>query len=199
MDLKEKPILRYEDILKDSDEGSKDILRQKSQPFELPLTADDITHLHTLMAYLDESLDEEYAEKWNLRAGCGLALPQIGYLKRGFAISTIVNDKPFKVIVVNPVILSESIELTYLASGEGCLSVDREVNGYVMRHKRIMVRFQSFDLETNTLKETTLKMSGMPAIIFQHEYDHLDGILFYDHINPKTPFKPADGAKELSR
>lgn len=199
MDLKEKPILRYEEILKDSDTSSCSILREKSLPFALPLTNEDIEKLHVLMAYLDESLDEEYAQKWNLRAGCGLALPQIGYLKRGFAISTTINDKPFKIVVVNPVILSESIEMTYLGGGEGCLSVDREVNGYVMRHKRITVRFQSFDLDTNTLKEVTLKMSGMPAIIFQHEYDHLDGILFYDHINPKTPFKPADGAKELTR
>jgi peptide deformylase len=38
-------------------------------------------------------------------------------------------------------------------------------------------------------KEVTLRLSGYPAMVFQHEYDHLDGVLYYDRIDKKEPFR----------
>ena len=78
--------------------------------------------------------------------------------------------------LINPKVLSYSDELTYLPSGEGCLSVDREVKGLVHRHKRIT--FKALVLENNKLIEKTIKLKDYIAVVFQHEYDHLQGYLF---------------------
>ena len=71
----------------------------------------------------------------------------------------------------------------YFWLGEGCLSVDRNVPGYVPRHARITVKFKTIDGE-----EKKMRLKGLPAIAFQHELDHLNGVMFYDRINEKNPF-----------
>lgn len=78
--------------------------------------------------------------------------------------------------------------------GEGCLSVDRDVPGYVLRYARITVTGTTLDGE-----EVTLRLKGLPAIVFQHEIDHLNGIMFYDRINPADPFQVPDGAIPIGR
>ncbi len=90
----------------------------------------------------------------------------------------------------NPKIVSHSVAQTYLSSGEGCLSVDREVPGYVPRHQRITIK--ATDLDGNEIK---LKLRGYAAIVFQHEIDHLNGVMFYDHINKQEPFAVPENAK----
>jgi len=64
----------------------------------------------------------------------------------------------FKHVLVNPTILSESVQMAALSEGEGCLSVDREVPGYVPRHEKIKLRW--YDL-------TEMNMSNVCAIILQ--------------------------------
>src|SRR5690606_40685616 len=64
----------------------------------------------------------------------------------------------------------------YLTSGEGCLSVDRNVPGYVHRYARITIT----GYDVNTEQEVKLRLKGLPAIVFQHELDHLNGVMFYD-------------------
>ena len=86
--------------------------------------------------------------------------------------------------MVNPKIVSNSIEKSYLSSGEGCLSVPDEHQGYIYRSARIKVK--GYDLIQD--KEIEIKASGYLAIVLQHELDHFKGILFYDHINKKDPF-----------
>ena len=90
--------------------------------------------------------------------------------------------------LINPVLLSYSNELTYLKGGEGCLSVDRDVRGLIHRPKRISVRAQYYDVETGTLEEKVFKFEGYISVVFQHEFDHLKGILFVDRINKENPF-----------
>ncbi|MDT3391881.1 MAG: peptide deformylase, partial [Bacillota bacterium] len=70
-----------------------------------------------------------------------------------------------------------------LSEGEGCLSVDRDVPGYVVRHDRITLRY--YDIDGNQHK---IRLKNYPAIVCQHEIDHLHGILFYDHIDHEHPF-----------
>ncbi len=96
-------------------------------------------------------------------------------------------EKEYQYAVVNPKILSYSEKQTYLPSGEGCLSVDEEVTGFVERSLRIKARVHLVDLETGELTKTILKLSGFPAIVFQHEYDHLLGIMFLDKMTEKIP------------
>lgn len=94
-------------------------------------------------------------------------------------------DKPmFKDVIINPVIVSESVQYGALTEGEGCLSVDKDVPGYVPRHDRITLRYQNTDGQT-----IKVRLKGYPAIVCQHEIDHLHGVLFYDHINKEHPFE----------
>ena len=87
--------------------------------------------------------------------------------------------------MINPKIVSESVKQAYIAYGEGCLSVDKEHNGYVYRPYKVKV--QAYDL----LKEKNVEyvFTGFGSMCVQHEIDHLKGILFYDHIDKKDPFK----------
>lgn len=178
-------MLTMEDVIR---EGNP-ILRQVAEPVELPPTDEDKTILNEMMTFLINSQDEEIAEKYQLRAGIGIAAPQIGISKRMIALF-LEDDKgkQHQYALFNPKVKSHSIEETYLESGEGCLSVDREVSGYVPRYARVKV--SAFNIDGAPV---TLKLRGLPAIAIQHEIDHLDGIMFYDRINKQDPFKVPDG------
>ena len=89
--------------------------------------------------------------------------------------------------MINPKLVSYSEEKTYLDCGEGCLSVDREVHGYVHRAKRVTV--DTYLYSKDGLKQVRLRLKNYLAVIFQHEYDHLNGILFVDRINKNNPFE----------
>lgn len=166
-------------------------LRARAKKLTFPLS-NEITDLaHAMMEFLENSQNPELAEKYKLRAGVGLAAPQVDKSIRMTAVLVPGEEgKPaiFKHVLVNPTILSESVQLVSLAEGEGCLSVDREVSGYVPRHDRIKLRW--YDLEGN---EHIERLRDYPAVVVQHEIDHLNGILFFDHINEKDPFNAPEG------
>ena len=74
----------------------------------------------------------EYEEEYDFRAGMGLAYIQIGIPKRIFVIVEELEDESFKdYIIINPKIISHSEEMIYVGEGEGCLSINREVEGIV--------------------------------------------------------------------
>ena len=102
------------------------------------------------------------------------------------------DDPELSGVFFNPRIISHSVENACLRGGEGCLSVDREVPGYVPRHARITLRYMDSDGETHKKR-----FSGYPAIVLQHEIDHLHGILFFDHINEKDIFALDDNTTLL--
>ena len=79
--------------------------------------------------------------------------------------------------------MSHSEEMIAADCGEGCLSVNREVEGHVPRHARVTV--EGYDEEGNKIR---VRAREDLSLAFQHEIDHLDGILFYDRINKKKPF-----------
>ena len=82
-------------------------------------------------------------------------------------------------MLANPRILASSVRQCYLAGGEGCLSVDAPHQGNVYRAYKITVA--AYDVLSK--KDVKLVARGYEAIVLQHEMDHLDGILFYDHID----------------
>ena len=113
--------------------------------------------------------------------GIGLAAPQINLTKRIFVIDTtpLADESaaftPVEKVYLNPHILHADDTLT--SFNEGCLSIPgifRELN----RPERIHVTYQNLAFET--IEE---ELSGLEARIFQHEYDHLDGILFVDRLS----------------
>ncbi|VDG97345.1 Peptide deformylase 2 [Lysinibacillus sphaericus] len=165
-------------------------LRMRSEEVTFPLTAEDKQLASDLLEYVMNSQDDDIAEKYELRAGIGLAAPQVNHPKRIFALHIEQEkDKDISLVAINPRIVSHSVEKTYLSTGEGCLSVDREVEGFVPRYSRITIK--AFDAEGNEFKK---RLKGLPAIAFQHELDHLNGIMFYDHIDPKAPYKEISDA-----
>ena len=170
-------------------------LRKRAEEVTFPITTEDRELGESLLTYLKNSHDPEISEKYNLRAGVGLAAPQVNVSKRIFALHlTELKGEPITFIAVNPKIISHSVEKTYLSTGEGCLSVDRNVEGYVPRYARISI--EAFDLEGNQFKK---RLKGLAAIAFQHELDHLNGVMFYDHIDKVHPFKEIPNATALER
>ncbi|MGL6146824.1 MAG: peptide deformylase, partial [Macrococcoides caseolyticum] len=86
--------------------------------------------------------------------------------------------------LINPKIISHSVEKSYLPTGEGCLSVDEAVPGIVHRYARITIKAYTPDGE-----EVKLRLKDFSAIVAQHEIDHLNGVMFYDHIDKADPMK----------
>lgn len=174
------------------DESNK-ILRQVSKEVTFPLDNEIKKLINDSLDYLEMSQIEEYAEKYDLRAGMGLSFVQIGILKRIFVISEELEDGTFKrYILINPKIISHSEELIYVGEGEGCLSVNRPVDGIVPRYARLTV--EAYDINGNKF---TIRVREDIAIAFQHELDHLDGILFVDKIDKKNPFKNKEYMREI--
>lgn len=101
--------------------------------------------------------------------GLGIAAPQIGVSKRLFVMQALEKDL---YIITNPVIIKKSEEM--VDSIEACLSVPRKA-GLVKRHKQLTVEYQ--DVKGEPKKAVVY---GEEAKIFQHELNHLDGILFID-------------------
>lgn len=182
-------------LMKDIVREGHPALRKKAAPLSFPLTKEEVQLGESLMAYVKNSQDPEVSQKYHLRAGIGLAAPQINASVQMFALHlTESPGEPLSFIAVNPKIISHSVEKTYLTSGEGCLSVDRNIEGYVPRYARITIK--AFDLDGNEFKK---RLKGLPAIAFQHELDHLNGIMFYDHIQKDNPFQEIPNAVPFER
>ncbi|WP_044893919.1 peptide deformylase [Bacillus alveayuensis] len=170
-------------------------LHKVAEEVPLPASEEDKEILRSLIEYVKMSQNPELAEKYGLRPGIGLAAPQINVSKRMIAVH-VTDEKGtlYSYALFNPKIISHSVEKCYLTSGEGCLSVDRNVPGYVPRYARITVTGTT--LEGEAIK---IRLKGLPAIVFQHEIDHLNGIMFYDHIDKENPFKVPENAIPIER
>ncbi len=174
------------------DEKNK-MLHMVSKDITFPLDNKIKTALEDSLKYLEMSQIEKYSEKYHLRPGMGLALIQLGIPKRAFVVVDEVDEGKFeKYIIINPKIISHSEELIYVEEGEGCLSVNRPVDGVVARYARIKVEAQ--DLEGNVC---TYRLREDLSVAFQHELDHLNGILFVDKIDKKDPFKGKDRMRAI--
>ncbi|TYR79886.1 peptide deformylase [Priestia megaterium] len=171
------------------------ILRKVAEAVKLPASAEDKEVLRQLLEYVQNSQNPETASMYGLRPGIGLAAPQINVSKRMIAVH-VTDEKGVlhSYALFNPKIISHSIEKTYLTSGEGCLSVDEDIEGFVPRYARITVKGTTLDGE-----EVKVRFKGLPAVVFQHEIDHLDGIMFYDYINKENPFQVPDNATPYER
>jgi peptide deformylase len=165
-------------------------LRKRAIPVVIPLSKEDENILLSLLKYIHLSQDKTYAEKHKIREGIGLAAPQIGISKRMTAISYVRGEKKVEYALANPVTISQSVKQIALQSGEGCLSIDKEIPGYVYRSNKITVK--AYDLLQK--KEILIHADGFDAIVLQHEIDHLNGVLFYDHLNKNDPFQEKQNA-----
>ena len=168
-------------IVKDSNP----IMKQKSLPVSLPLSEEDKKTLDDMLEYLKLSQDDEYSKKHNIRPGIGMAAIQIGLLKRMFVIYYGEGEDLVQYQLVNPKIIEYSVRKCALRDGEGCLSVDGEHPG--LSHRYYKIKMQAYDALKN--ENIIITARGFDAIVLQHEYDHLDGLFFYDRIDKNNPNK----------
>lgn len=129
-----------------------------------------------LRRFLDDLLETMYADK-----GVGLAAPQVGVSKRMIVIDTEQRDEDGNyqpgrpMYLINPEIVYKSEEKILFC--EGCLSVPGQ-SAEVERHQKIKVRYLDYDGN-----ECEIEAEDYPAVVLQHEIDHLDGILYIDRIS----------------
>jgi len=134
-----------------------------------------------------DQLIENMWETMYASNGVGLAAPQIGLSIRLFVIDAapfsedeeldeaeVTLLKTFKKAFINPTIIEEDGPLWEF--NEGCLSIP-DVREDVSRHERIRIHYWD-----EQFKEQELVLTGLAARVVQHEYDHIEGILFTDHI-----------------
>ncbi len=133
--------------------------RARSVPPELDLT----------------SISERMEKTMGDAGGVGIAGPQVGlYLRVATLVLDYKSEKPKTIFARNPVIVDRSDET--VDGYEGCLSIP-DVGGMVRRNSWIKVEHDTFEGET-----ITAEAEGYNAILWQHELDHLDGILYVDKL-----------------
>ena len=192
--IKPSHLIDMDDIIR---EGNP-TLRAVAADVTFPLSDEDIILGEKMMQFLKNSQDPVMAEKMGLRGGVGLAAPQLDISKRIIAV-LVPNPEDeegnppkeaysLQEVMYNPKVVAHSMQDAALADGEGCLSVDRLVEGYVVRHSRVTVEY--FDKNGDKHK---IKLKGYNSIVVQHEIDHTNGIMFYDRINEKNPFAIKEG------
>lgn len=133
-----------------------------------------------------ENLQELIADMWETMenaSGVGLAAPQIGLPIRLFLVDTThfdeeedIKEKGFKKVFINAQKIEEGGD--WWAYEEGCLSIP-DIRGDVERPAQIKLRYLDENFE-----EHTEIFTGMNARVIQHEYDHIDGVLFTEHLKP---------------
>lgn len=159
-------------------------LRIISKEAKIPVSKEYKKIIKHIIDELTYSQIEELAKKYDLRPGMGLAFPQLGINERIIVIVHEVEDGVFdEYVVINPKITSYSDEMIAAEAGEGCLSVNREVEGHIKRHARVTI--EGYDIDGNKIR---IRAREELAIAFQHEIDHLNGILFYDRIDKNHLF-----------
>ena len=173
-------------------------LRAVAEDVTFPLSDQEIILGEKMMQFLHHSQDPVMAEKLGLRGGVGLAAPQLDISKRIIAV-LVPNPEDadgnppkeaysLQEVMYNPKVVAHSVQDAALGDGEGCLSVDRNVPGYVVRHARVTGEYFTKDGE-----KKRIKLKGYNSIVVQHEIDHTNGIMFYDRINPNNPFEIKEG------
>jgi peptide deformylase len=131
-----------------------------------------------LQAFIDDLIETMY----NAPGGIGISAPQVGVHKRIIVVDARYHKKTTVshglVVLINPIIIYGEGAVVVR---EGCMSIP-DYTGNVERSYKLIVK--GFDRE---FKEVEIETEGMEAVVFQHEIDHLNGILFVDRIkNPST-------------
>jgi peptide deformylase len=133
-----------------------------------PVTAADRELVRSLVPRMLESM---------YRApGIGLAAPQVGVRLRFLIVDLMPDDKPAPLVLINPEVVAASAELA--TREEGCLSLPNQYAD-VTRPARVTVRYEDLDGVRRQIEA-----DGLLAACIQHEIEHLDGVLFVDHLSP---------------
>jgi peptide deformylase len=173
-------------------EGHK-TLETVAKEVKLPLTQADKKLLKEMLEYVKNSQDDEMVEKYDLRPAVGIAAPQVNVSKRMFAAHvTDFDGTLYSYALVNPVLKAKGSGIIYVPGGEGCLSVDRVTEGLTPRYSSVTFEALSYDIPSGELIPVELHLEGYVGIVFQHEFDHINGIMYTSKLFPEIPnAKPA--------
>lgn len=169
-------------------EGERQLITEGEDVMRV-LTVEDTLDLAVLRAIsIDLPVREIASETFNTLArrmlatvtspeqdGVGIAAPQVGLNRRVIAVQRF--DKPGEPFEVYPNIRITGVHGPEELGAEGCLSVPGR-RGNVMRSRNVDIAYVS----PRTLKDTVESVHGFTAVIFQHECDHLDGVLYIDKL-----------------
>lgn len=161
-----------------------ELMKQKINDLTFPLTDQDKDIISKMISYIDASYENK-AKKYNIRPGIGIAAIQLGYPKKITYIH--LNDESnneHKYLLANAKIIKKSVNNAYINSGEGCLSVKRDIKGFVIRKEIIVV--EAIDIFTK--KKVEIRASGILSMCLQHEIDHNNNLFYYDSINKLNPY-----------
>ena len=159
-------------------------LRNKSKDLDVNnISPSDQEKIDFMVDYIDACYDGE-EDKYGITSGIAIASNQVDLDKKVIYLHFYFDEHEYKYLLANPEIIKHSSQISYLSSGEGCLSVPDSHEGYVPRYSKIIVK--GFDLINK--EEVEVNAHGLLSICFQHEIDHLSGVLYYDHINKIDPF-----------
>ena len=151
-------------------------LRNPTRPFDFK--KDDL-----------QSMKVDMIETMWLESGLGISANQCGYESRMFCMRA--ETKTDSLVCINPRIIEFSENMNTME--EGCLSIP-DVFARVVRPAEIVVEFE------NELNETEKQsLDGLTARVYQHELDHLDGILFIDRIRPFAKQRAFEKAKKIQK
>jgi peptide deformylase len=143
--------------------------------------AAEVTDLDGSLVHLVDDMVETMHEA----RGLGLAAPQVGVQKRLFVYD--IDEEP--IVVVNPTIAETRGEWSYL---EGCLSVPG-LSWEIVRPKEVLLT--GYDLDGNELQ---IEADELEARLFQHELDHLDGVLLLDHLDDEQSREAKKALREMA-
>lgn len=136
-----------------------------------PITED----FNDLKGFIQNMFDTMYSSE-----GVGLAAPQVGQSIRVFVLDTTSEDEDepagIKKAFINPEILEKFGDSWVM--NEGCLSVP-EIREDVLRPESVRLRYR----DENFVEHEDV-FNGFTARVIQHEYDHLEGVMFVDYLNP---------------
>ncbi len=173
--------ISYSDIIKEDNP----ILREVSKEVIWPLSKEDLTIMNQMIDYVRSSQDDEESETRELRSAYGISAIQLGHPKKMMYVR-LENNQGFgaeEFALINPKIVSLSEKKGALEEGEGCLSVDRDIEGFVVRSFSVKI----VAIDHFTEREVEIEAFGLTSIVLQHEMDHLSGIMFFDRINKLNP------------
>lgn len=179
-----------------TEKGNK--LKEKCVDVQLPMVEADKSTADRLKLYIDTACDPVEGPKLGLQPGVGIAAPQIRINKRMFYIKYPLPVKNGKrrykeYLFVNPILKPIGDKTSYLYGGEGCLSIKDRVAGIVPRHFKINIKAYDYLQD----KIISMDCSGYLAIVLQHEFDHLNGVLYPERINKKDIWHTEKEWKEI--
>ena len=160
-------------VLKITDQQDSTFLRQKCSVIE---DTDNVGDLKLLIDRLKATMASE--------SGVGIAAPQVGIARNVFLFTRIDQPNYPVTVAINPKIVKHPEE-TICFERDGCLSIP-DISGNSIRYPWVEVEYTD---ENGTLVKERLegysRTGNFTAIIFQHEFDHLQGILFIDKLCPE--------------